>query len=87
LLEIGSVRNIPASGMAFGDIGDLKKDGVAVVSSRVVAEDFGKEHNVVMRTIRNKIEDSAILHSQSYFIESTYINNQNKEQPPQDWGR
>lgn len=49
----------------------LNQDGKVVVSSRVVAQDFGKRHNDVLRAIESKLEN-VILRSQNYFIESTY---------------
>lgn len=54
----------------------------AVTSSLLIAEKFGKEHKNVMQSIRNLIggtaENSAIA---EMFSESTYLNEQNKEQP------
>ena len=54
----------------------------AVTSSLLIAEKFGKEHKNVMQSIRNLIggtaENSAIA---EMFSESTYFNEQNKEQP------
>lgn len=52
------------------------------ISSLEVAEMVGREHKEVLRDIRNTINqigESKI--AQSYFIESTYINTQNKQQP------
>lgn len=53
-----------------------------VTSSLLIAEKFGKEHKNVMQSIRNLIggtaENSAIA---EMFSESTYLNEQNKEQP------
>lgn len=54
----------------------------AVTSSLLIDEKFGKEHKNVMQSIRNLIggtaENSAIA---EMFSESTYLNEQNKEQP------
>lgn len=50
-------------------------EGVNVVSSRVVAEALGKEHKRVMQDCREKLEDGV------EFVQSSYINSQNKEQP------
>ena len=54
----------------------------AVTSSLLIAEKFCKEHKNVMQSIRNLIggtaENSAIA---EMFSESTYLNEQNKEQP------
>lgn len=52
------------------------------ISSLEVAEMVGREHKEVLRDIRNiigQIGESKI--AQSYFIESTYTNTQNKKQP------
>lgn len=43
-----------------------------VVSSRVVAEKFGKEHSKVLRAIKDKISTNPKLASLNYFIESSY---------------
>ena len=54
-------------------------DGELVVTSRQVAEDFGKEHKNIIRDIENLIkEDSSIL-SHGLFIESDYINSNNRK--------
>ena len=45
-------------------------DGELVVTSRQVAEDFGKRHSEVLRAIEDKIEINAILRSSKYFIDS-----------------
>ena len=54
----------------------------ALTNSLLIAEKFGKEHKNVMQSIRNLIggtaENSAIA---EMFSESTYLNEQNKEQP------
>lgn len=57
----------------------LNQDGKVVVSSRVVAQDFGKQHKHVLRTIKDKIEVSPILDSPNYFIKSTYLDKSNRE--------
>ncbi|MGN4127672.1 ORF6C domain-containing protein [Lysinibacillus sphaericus] len=52
------------------------------ISSMEVAEMVGREHKEVLRDIRNIINqlgESKI--AQSYFVESTYSNSQNKQQP------
>ena len=46
------------------------KDGVAVVSSRVVAYDFDKQHHHVTQAIENLISENSLL--KNMFIESTY---------------
>lgn len=53
-----------------------------LTNSKLVAEVFGKPHKVVLVAIRNLLEGSAqncaVL---EMFSESTYLNEQNKEQP------
>ena len=56
------------------------KNGVMVVSSREVAENFGKRHDHVLRDIRNKIEVNPILGTTQYFIENKIINSQNNQE-------
>lgn len=54
------------------------------LTSMEVADMIGKQHAHLMRDIRGYIkilEDSPNLDSQEFFIENTYINSQNKEQP------
>jgi len=54
------------------------------ISSREVADMIGKPHDQLMRSIRGYIkvlDDSAKLQTQDFFIEATYTNTQNKEQP------
>lgn len=56
-------------------------NGQSATSSLLVAEKFEKEHRNVLDSIRSLLmsaENSAVL---SMFIESTYLNSQNKEQP------
>lgn len=49
----------------------ISKDGKAVVSSRVVAEDFGKQHKNVLRSIQElTVSISSPL---DFFIESSYV--------------
>ncbi|MCM4098642.1 phage antirepressor KilAC domain-containing protein [Clostridioides difficile] len=60
------------------------KNGKFLVESRDVAELIEKKHDNLLRDIRgykNIIEDSSNLKSQDFFIESTYVNAQNKTQP------
>ncbi|MBO5225840.1 MAG: Rha family transcriptional regulator [Parabacteroides sp.] len=58
------------------------ENGQALTNSLLVAEKFGKEHRNVLSSIRELIkgcaENSAVL---SMFVESQFINGQNKEQP------
>ena len=56
------------------------KDGVAVVSSRVVAYDFDKQHKHVLEAIENLIKDMGVAEkSAELFIESKYQHPQNKQ--------
>ncbi len=56
------------------------KDGVAVVSSRVVANDFVKEHRNVLQSVDNLIVDmGGAEKSADLFIESQYQHPQNKQ--------
>lgn len=50
----------------------VNKDGKAVVSSRVVAEDFGKKHKHVLDTIGNYIKELNTSDFSDLFIESEY---------------
>lgn len=55
-----------------------------LIDSREVAKIIGKRHDHLLRDIRNYIkviEDSPTLSSADYFVESTYVNSQNKIQP------
>lgn len=56
------------------------------LDSREVAEMIGREHKELLRTIKNYVEileeeDSAKLRAPEFFIPSTYLTAQNKEQP------
>ena len=52
------------------------------ISSLEVDEMVGREHRNVLQDIRKIIDQLGELkNQQSYFVESTYINNQNKELP------
>lgn len=56
------------------------KDGVAVVSSRVVAYDFDKQHKHVLESIDKLIKDmGGVEKSADLFIESKYQHPQNKQ--------
>lgn len=54
-------------------------NGVMVVSSREVAENFGKNHKEVLRAIEGKMKVSAKLRSPQYFIENTYVDKSNRQ--------
>ena len=55
------------------------EDGKLVVSSRRVADDFGKNHAKILRSIEGYISENPILASQSYFIKSNYKTNGNNK--------
>ena len=60
------------------------RDNQVVVSSRQVAEYFGKEHRNILRDIEDIIIQGGMLnfeHTQM-FHKTTYINEQNKQQYP-----
>ncbi|AMM58565.1 antirepressor [Clostridioides difficile] len=62
----------------------MKQNNQFLVESREVAELIEKKHDNLLRDIRGYkkiLEDSSNLRSQDFFIESTYINTQNKIQP------
>ena len=62
---------------------DMMNSNENYIESREVAEMIGKEHNKLLRDIRNYIEQlrlSNIGHS-DYFTLSTYKNSQNKDMP------
>lgn len=54
------------------EINLINQDGKVLVSSRVVANDFGKRHAHVLEKIEQKLTNRKIG-SLNYFIESTYI--------------
>lgn len=61
----------------------INKNNQFLADSREVAEMVGKPHNDLMKSIRTYIEylgQGSFSHS-DFFIESTYLNTQNKEQP------
>jgi len=63
----------------------IRQEGTKiVVSSRIVAQNFDKEHKHVMRDIRNIIEQfnqSNLGPVENYFIESTYIDAKGETRP------
>ena len=65
--------------MNLENINIKNKDGEMVVSSREVANNFGKRHTEVLRTIEDKINRNAKLRSDKYFIETTYKAGTGKE--------
>lgn len=53
-----------------------------LTNSLLVAEKFGKEHQHVLRDIRTLIEGMSKIGDTPLFVESTYINEQNKQEYP-----
>ena len=61
------------------ELGLLVRDEKVVVSSRTVAEAFGKEHRSVLLAIRNlECTDDFRLHN---FMQSSYLNEQQRDMP------
>lgn len=60
------------------EISVLNQDGVLLVSSRVVADDFGKRHEQVLRRIEEKLLNTKLC-SANWFIESTYKDSTGRE--------
>ena len=60
-----------------------KVKGQLVTDSKEVALRIGKEHKNLLRDIKGyiKVLDGSNLSSKNFFIEDTYLNSQNKEQP------
>ena len=62
---------------------DVKNfNGIMVVSSRQIAQDFEKEHRVVLKAIRDLIDGGAQNYA-DLFIESQYQSGQNKQWYPE----
>lgn len=59
----------------------INKNGELVVSSRKVAEDFGKEHKIVMRGIREILSVQFCTDLSEMFYATTYIDIQSRKQP------
>lgn len=61
----------------------INQNGKLVIDSREVAKVVGKEHPDFMKSIRTYIEylGQGNFPRSDFFIESTYFNSQNKEQP------
>ena len=62
----------------------VEGQAIATSNSREVATMIGKDHDKVLRDIRKYVkvlEDSPKLATPNFFIESTYVNSQNKVQP------
>ena len=61
------------------ELGLIVKDAKVVVSSRMVAQVFEKEHNVVLRSIREL--GCSEEFGRCNFAQSSYVNEQNREMP------
>lgn len=61
----------------------MNTSAIETIDSREVAEMVDMRHDNLVKKIRNyqQILDSSKLRSQDFFIPSTYVNSQNKEQP------
>lgn len=59
----------------------ISENGQVVVSSREVAENFGKEHKHVLRDIENLMEGEPKIGLSSMFFKSEYLSVQNKVLP------
>jgi len=61
----------------------IEVNGKFVTDSREVAERTGKEHKNLLRDIKGYVDilEGSNMSSHNFFITSTYINSQNKEQP------
>ena len=56
------------------------QNGQVLTNSLLIAEKFGKEHQHVLRDIRTLIEGMSEIGDTPMFVESTYINEQNKQE-------
>lgn len=68
----------------FQQYGIIEKNNIALVSSRMVAEKFEKEHKHVLESIKKLTEPTSGLSEKfgrSNFWQSSYKNEQNKKQP------
>ncbi len=62
----------------------MVNNGQVIVSSRQIADNFGKRHNHVLRDIETLIEGmSTTGHTELLFYKSTYINEQNNQEYPE----
>ena len=82
---VDEVEDVEESEEIMGmDLTVINQDGQLLVDSREVARMIDKRHDHLMRDIKgykDVLEDNPTLGSRNFFIESTYINSQNKEQP------
>lgn len=61
------------------------RDNQVVVSSRQIAENFGKEHFNIMRDIEDLIKNMGVITSEDtpeMFYKTTYVHEQNKQEYP-----
>ena len=64
----------------FDKVELIERDGVVLVSSRVIAKDFNKQHKHVLDTIGNLIRELGYAeNSANLFIETMYQHEQNKQ--------
>lgn len=61
----------------------LTENGKVYATSKTIAEDFGKEHDDVLGSIRDLIKNLTTenIGVKSYFVESDYINSRNRKYP------
>lgn len=61
----------------------LTENGKVYVTSKTIAEDFGKEHDDVLGSIRDLIKNLTTenIGVKNYFVESDYINSRNRKYP------
>lgn len=61
----------------------INTSAIETIDSREVAEMVDMEHKNLLSKIRKYVEilDGSKLSSPQFFVPSTYVNNQNKEQP------
>lgn len=61
----------------------LTENGKVYATSRIIAEDFKKEHDDILGSIRDMIKNLTTenIGVKNYFIESTYVNSRNRKYP------
>jgi anti-repressor protein len=71
--------------LVVSDIELINRDGAVLVSSRQVAEKFGKDHKNVLRDVKELLlsigAEKDVLKSEPIFIESTYPDGYSRPQP------
>ena len=58
------------------------QNGQVLTNSLLVAEKFGKEHKHVLDAIRELIQGSAETSADPMFVETIYVNEQNRQEYP-----